>query len=184
MIRKLSAVLIVASLGACQTTAYPKLTYNAANADKIMQAAYDVCVANIGDPVSMQEQAKSLTGDVPQSKRIRVEGEWHDIDHYRFYDGDDYLAFFSIYQNGKGCAVNYASGSVPQHIATQTLSIDWIDGTYEHARFGRIKSEEVGVEYVARIGGETVFDMVLFLDAEWTAVETDRTGAPSIEWNQ
>tara|TARA_Y100000114_G_scaffold23532_1_gene19286 strand:- start:4448 stop:5002 length:555 start_codon:yes stop_codon:yes gene_type:complete len=182
MIRNIAVAAVLVVLAACQTTSYPPLTYKADAADKVMQAAYDVCVKNIGDAGKMQSDVKELTGDTAQSKRVRVEGRWQDIDHYRFYDKDVYLAFFSVYRNGKGCAVNFASGSVPKHIVTQRLSIEWVGGSYNHAQFGKVSSTEIGVEYIPRIEGEVVFDMVLFLDKEWTELEAERVGAPKMEW--
>lgn len=182
MIRNAITAAGLLFLVACQTVGAQKVAYNAQNAEKIMQAAYDVCISNIGNADKMQSDVRALTGDTPQSKRVRVEGEWYDIDHYRYYDDDEYLAFFSVYRNGKGCAANYATGAVPQHIVTQGLSIEWGEGKYNKAQFGKVRSKDVGVEYIQRIQGEAVFDMILFLDKEWTQVETSRTGAPDIKW--
>jgi len=182
MIRNIAAVGLILLLGACQPTAYPPLTYNTETADKIMQATYDVCIRNIGSAEKMKDDAEAITGDKSQPKRVRVDGQWHDIDQYRFYDGDIYLAFFSVYRNGKGCAASYASGSVPQHIATQRFGINWVEGKYEHAQFGAVRSKPVGVEYIQHIEGEGLFDMMLFLDKEWTQFEVNRTGAPDVEW--
>ena len=186
MIRNIAAVGLILLLGACQTLKAPDqagpVTFNQSDLDTIATVLKDVCVDNMGDALAMAKAVNDMGGYDVKRERVKLNGKFVSVKHYRIDNNGRYLTAVSFYGDGGACSASYASNLIPSDLLYREIGAVMFDGEYKHTKAGYIVEPRLGVGHITSIRGDSVFDMLMVMDQPMYASHQNATGAPDVEW--